>query len=69
MNEENGRALLSHHGTRMLVLCGDVSLPTKPGDHVKRILEVSNTETCNEIINNLIVRKWVWIATGEGLAN
>nr|CAH0109071.1 unnamed protein product [Daphnia galeata] len=69
LNEENGRALLNHHGTRMLVLCGDVSLPTKPGDHVKRIVEVSNNEPCNQIVNNLIVRKWVWVATGEGLAN
>lgn len=70
LNEENNRALLNHHGTSMVVVCGDVSLPTKPGDHVKRILEVdTNNESCNQIVDNVVVRKWVWMATGEGIGN
>ncbi|XP_046456793.1 uncharacterized protein LOC124203933 [Daphnia pulex] len=69
-NQENCRALLNHHGTRMIVTCGDETLPTKPGNHVKRILELdTNNESCNQIIDNVVVRKWVWMATGEGLAN
>ncbi|XP_057369530.1 betaine aldehyde dehydrogenase-like [Daphnia carinata] len=67
LNDENNRALLNHHGVRMLVLCGDVSLPSQPGHHVKKILEVD--AHWNWTGDNFVVHKWVWMATGEGLAN
>lgn len=67
LNDENNRALLNHHGVHMLVLCGDVSLPSHPGDHVKKILEVDTK--CNWTVDHFVVHKCVWMATGEGLAN
>lgn len=66
-NEENNRALLKHHGVRMLVACGTSSLPALAEAHIKRVLELKSSS--DDVLDHLVVRKWAWIATGEGLAN
>ena len=62
--DENHRALLKHHGIRMLVACGPTSLPALAESHIKRVLDLNSSSD-----DHLVERKWAWVATGEGLAN
>lgn len=70
MNDENGRALLKHHGVRMLAFCGSPVLPGTPGDHIKRVCDLGKEQmNVSDMETLLVSHKYVWMATGEGLAN
>lgn len=65
ITQENNLALLKHHGIRMLIVDGSVTLPAHPGDHLQRISTLPSTLS----IDDVAFRRWVWTSTGEGLAN
>lgn len=72
-NDENSRALVKHHGLRLLVLLGQkTALPLTEGEpHSVNVWQWPDEqeEDDEEIIRQLTIRKRVWVAVGDGLAN
>lgn len=69
LNDENSAAVLSHHGVRMLVVDNSSSLPAQPGNHVQKISLLQSDLSTDNVVEQFVLRKWVWTATGDGLAN